>query len=334
MKMRLLVALALLPAFAVLSNAQVQPSRHQENPVQSASPPSGSNADNETNLKAGGEPMVGGHRLRNLRDLVAGHRIPSSIFPILHEERRWADDEENRLRNRIDELKTQVGDIPAPLELIHKAEYEERIRKINSEIDENEKKQLVGPRESDKDEAHLMLISLTRQKGALGAAWEESQKYDAQQETQQRIRDQLKSARDDKNTVTDYLLSLDDTVNSMLLTTDANNTFKTWISVAFSLLVGLVIMGFFYIATKEKTIRDAIFSNDSGLQFVTLFSLIIAIILFGVIDVLEGRELAALLGGLSGYILGRGNFGLGGGQTREAPGSVAPVSGIKPSTTT
>jgi hypothetical protein len=47
--------------------------------------------------------------------------------------------------------------------------------------------------------------------------------------------------------------------------------------------------------------------RESGTQFVTLFSLLIAIILFGVLKILEGKELAALLGGLSGYVLGRGS---------------------------
>jgi hypothetical protein len=32
---------------------------------------------------------------------------------------------------------------------------------------------------------------------------------------------------------------------------------------------------------------------------------VIAIILFGITGILEGKELSALLGGLSGYILGR-----------------------------
>ena len=41
------------------------------------------------------------------------------------------------------------------------------------------------------------------------------------------------------------------------------------------------------------------------MQFLTLFSLVIAIILFGITQILEGKELAARLGGLSGYILGR-----------------------------
>src|SRR6476620_2525461 len=51
--------------------------------------------------------------------------------------------------------------------------------------------------------------------------------------------------------------------------------------------------------------RRAIFSGETGIQFLTLFSVVIAIILFGIINILEGKELAALLGGLSGYILGR-----------------------------
>jgi small-conductance mechanosensitive channel len=82
-------------------------------------------------------------------------------------------------------------------------------------------------------------------------------------------------------------------------------TFKTQISVYFTILVGLVILGFFAIAFIDSTLRRQIFAGQSGMQFVTLFSLVIAIILFGITGILEGKELAALLGGLSGYILGR-----------------------------
>lgn len=51
--------------------------------------------------------------------------------------------------------------------------------------------------------------------------------------------------------------------------------------------------------------RREIFRGQAGIQFITLFSVVIAIILFGILGILEGKELAALLGGLSGYILGR-----------------------------
>jgi hypothetical protein len=81
--------------------------------------------------------------------------------------------------------------------------------------------------------------------------------------------------------------------------------FKLEMSSIFALLVGIVIAGFFIVAFRDEQVRREIFSGQAGIQFVTLFSLVIAIILFGIIDILEGKELAALLGGLSGYILGR-----------------------------
>lgn len=40
-------------------------------------------------------------------------------------------------------------------------------------------------------------------------------------------------------------------------------------------------------------------------EFITLFVLIISIILFGILKILEGRELAAILSGIAGYILGK-----------------------------
>jgi hypothetical protein len=82
--------------------------------------------------------------------------------------------------------------------------------------------------------------------------------------------------------------------------------FKTSMSAFFAALVALVIVGFFIVAWKDETVRREIFSGQSGIQFVTLFSLVIAIILFGITGILQDKELAALLGGLSGYILGRG----------------------------
>lgn len=81
--------------------------------------------------------------------------------------------------------------------------------------------------------------------------------------------------------------------------------FKRTMSIVFASLIAVVIVGFFVIAFRDERIRAAIFSGEAGIQFLTLFSLVIAIILFGITQILEGKELAALLGGLSGYILGR-----------------------------
>ena len=82
-------------------------------------------------------------------------------------------------------------------------------------------------------------------------------------------------------------------------------TFKALMSVIFACLIGLVILGFFVISYLDHRVRRAIFTGETGLQFVTLFSIVIAITLFGITGILQDKELAALLGGLSGYILGR-----------------------------
>jgi len=87
--------------------------------------------------------------------------------------------------------------------------------------------------------------------------------------------------------------------------TSPEQTFRTNTSWVFAGLIAFVIIGFFVLAFRDEIMRRAIFSGETGIQFLTLFSVVIAIILFGIINILEGKELAALLGGLSGYILGR-----------------------------
>ena len=84
--------------------------------------------------------------------------------------------------------------------------------------------------------------------------------------------------------------------------------FKMWITSIFSLSVGGLLIFFFIFITKraETILVKDFLASGNGLQFITLFSLVIAIILFGVLGILEGRELAAILSGISGYILGKG----------------------------
>jgi Na+/H+-dicarboxylate symporter len=111
---------------------------------------------------------------------------------------------------------------------------------------------------------------------------------------------------------------------------EQTNSFKMWMSITFATLVGSVIAGFFFIAGKDRSVRASTFAHEVGIQFITLFSLVIAIILLGIIGVLEGKELAALLGGLSGYILGRGAGGSRVGTSLTAavvPGERKEVEG-------
>jgi hypothetical protein len=86
-----------------------------------------------------------------------------------------------------------------------------------------------------------------------------------------------------------------------------NQEFKTRISLYFSgIIVVLLIVFFLFIYLKSEHGVANEFLSGNGIQFVALFSLIIAIVLFGILGVLEGRELAAILSGISGFILGKG----------------------------
>ena len=119
---------------------------------------------------------------------------------------------------------------------------------------------------------------------------------------------------------------IDERFVSKINDTRTRDYFTAATTAIFGLAVIIVIIFFFRLADND-TARVALFQNDSGLQFVTLFSIVIAIILFGVLKILEGRELAALLGGLSGYILGRGSIS-------KQPGQDQPATGVQSTQTT
>ncbi|HEX8350020.1 MAG TPA: hypothetical protein VF598_08655 [Hymenobacter sp.] len=83
--------------------------------------------------------------------------------------------------------------------------------------------------------------------------------------------------------------------------------FRKQITLYFSLLIALMLVSFFLIVHRNagnELSKNLLSSN--GLQFITLFVLIIAVILFGILSILQSSELAAILAGISGYILGRG----------------------------
>lgn len=80
----------------------------------------------------------------------------------------------------------------------------------------------------------------------------------------------------------------------------------------FGVAIILVVLGFWQALSPKgansadgEMIKSLFSDSDRGMQFVTLFLLVVAVILFGIMGILESKELSALLGGLSGYILGR-----------------------------
>ncbi|MBY6005022.1 hypothetical protein KUV62_13960 [Salipiger bermudensis] len=118
--------------------------------------------------------------------------------------------------------------------------------------------------------------------------------------------------------------TVENEINDLFIPRQAENSFKLLMSFAFALLVGLVIWKFFGITRDDEKVRRVVFSAEAGIQFVTLFSLVIAIILFGITGILEGKELSALLGGISGYILGRATPVIAESGQQAQPGPAAP----------
>lgn len=96
-------------------------------------------------------------------------------------------------------------------------------------------------------------------------------------------------------------------IQSIYTVEKGNQDFKTRVSLYFSgIIVVLLVVFFLFIYFKSEHGVANEFLSGNGIQFVALFSLIIAIVLFGILGVLEGRELAAILSGISGFILGKG----------------------------
>ena len=83
------------------------------------------------------------------------------------------------------------------------------------------------------------------------------------------------------------LAKIESSIGSAIDIEKPKQVFKTELSIAFSILVGFVIGGFYWIVAKNPAVGRSIFVGDAGLQFITLFSLVIAIILFGLTEVLQ-----------------------------------------------
>jgi|GEM_PF-3390825 hypothetical protein len=99
-------------------------------------------------------------------------------------------------------------------------------------------------------------------------------------------------------------------INNRMNVEQSQQTFRQWVSLVFAGLLAIIIGCFFFVLFKNNSAQMATtLMGESGLQFITLFSLIIAIILFGVLNILEGKELAAIISAIAGFILGKYNPG-------------------------
>lgn len=125
-------------------------------------------------------------------------------------------------------------------------------------------------------------------------------KYEKIEEEKQQLLANWRNVRSD-------IYNCESQINSALRPEYEKQKFRKAISGYFAALIGFLLAAFFVVVYfKSTNSLSSLLLSGNGLQFITLFVLIIAIILFGILGILEGRELAAILSGISGYILGKG----------------------------
>jgi hypothetical protein len=257
--------------------------------------------------------FVQGHQLIIPEALVTKSGLPlSKIFSTLHQERRWAEDEIQLLEATLHDLSSRPHSDPPPVPEVSEQKYQAGVAELDGKIGPAEQQQR-DPRltSEEQDAAHLKLLELVRQKAKLIVEYQEYKSYETTKNGVTQTRDEETKTKKDLSDTVHYLASVDDAINSILLTSEKDNYFRVLLGVGFVGLVGLMIIGFFFAAWRAKSLEASFFTSDRGLQFIALFSLIIAVILFGMMNVLEGKELSALLGAISGYILGRTTSGGG-----------------------
>ena len=201
----------------------------------------------------------------------------------------------DNLRNKIRQLENDIEGLPSPSEI--ESDYlqpaQEDITNLQDRLDKARK-------ETQPDEESIGRIETDLQKRKKDLA-----KYQRDMARKSKIEKDIEQDRNLLKQHEEQLFNIEGQINDLLAVDVVAQNFKSQISLYFAVLVGFMILCFFGIAFYDPGVRVTIFSGQAGMQFVTLFSLIIAIILFGITGILEDKELAALLGGLSGYILGR-----------------------------
>jgi hypothetical protein len=108
------------------------------------------------------------------------------------------------------------------------------------------------------------------------------------------------------NTLENDLRQVDSEIRNRLQQIKEQGDYVVTASIIYGIAFGMILVGFFWTVHRYESVRNEVFQGSVGLQFVTLFTVVIAIFLFGIFGKLEGKELAGILGTLCGVILGSG----------------------------
>ena len=144
-----------------------------------------------------------------------------------------------------------------------------------------------------------------------------------------RVRSELDALDAASRTIIQAISHVRMKMNRVVAQSGEQQSFRKTISTSFLFLIGIILMAYFatlYVRSKADAELAASLLNENGLQFMTLFVLIIAIVLFGILGILEAKELAAILSGIAGYVLGRGTIGGNDGKPAKGGSATSTVN--------
>ncbi len=241
-------------------------------------------------------------------------------FKILSHEKRLKEQKHFRLENEIRELSSSLEYEAESQSHFERAKYnlkdaEDKIQELESKLklfrldnnisDDVDIAKLKGKTEESQNFLNSYKDKLSEYNRDLQISQDDLERTKKELDEIKEVQHNIENKKKELYQLSNSIFELDNKLYDLFNRDSLNNKFRLNISIAFVLLVALVIIGFYWIAIRKESVAKNIFSGEKGIQFITLFLIIIAIILFGIMGTLESRELSALLGALSGYILGK-----------------------------
>jgi len=238
----------------------------------------------------------------------------SADFPELKRQRRALNSEITRGERDVRSLEAQIDLLSKDLEespqmLIR---MEQEVRLIDEVLQTKEREKAVTPgrtaQGSFRGEREYFLSLSTEELKSRKADREQRRKEISDKTARLgTLKEEARKKRDDLDAKQAALVDLEDRIGSSLNVGDKQYVYRTLVSGIFAIIVFYLVSRFFGVIQEDEDVKKKIFAGDAGIQFITLFSIVIAVILFGILEILGANELSALLGGLSGYILGKTN---------------------------
>lgn len=102
------------------------------------------------------------------------------------------------------------------------------------------------------------------------------------------------------------IAACEESIDTVLDPAADKQSFRSTVTIVFGTLVFILMLLFFgiiYFKRVDDNYKNGLL-NPHGLQFITLFIIIITILLFGILEIAKGSELIPIISSIAGFVLG------------------------------